>query len=294
MDLKNILREIEQADAEVFEKLSGRRQVLKSFGGKVAVAALPLALGSMFKKAYGKSTDTVVATLNFLLELEYFEYNYFHTGMSTGSNSTTYLIPVADRGGFQQVEDQDQAHINFLRTTIATLGSTPFTPKFYTGDPVTGNPYSPASYDFTAHSAYPVFSQYASFLVVGQAFKDTAVRAYQGQLPNLLANTNSILTQALQINSVEARHASFIRLLRRFYNLAPYDQAIKPWITDNIPASIPLQPHYLGEDNTIQKGIDITSLPGVTGTLSHTAATEAFDEPLDKATVTNLLASFKL
>ena len=75
MDLKNILQEIEKADPEVYEKLSDRRGILKSFGSKVAVAALPFALGSLFKKVYGKNTDTVVAALNFARELEYFEYN---------------------------------------------------------------------------------------------------------------------------------------------------------------------------------------------------------------------------
>ena len=294
MDLKNILQEIEKADPEVYEKLSGRRDILKSFGSKVAVVALPFALGSLFKKAYGKTTDTVVATLNFLLELEYLEYNFYHTAMSTGSNSTTYLIPQADRAGFQMVEDQERAHINFLRTTLDNMGAVPFTPKNYTGDPVTGNPYSPSAYDFTANGTFPVYTSYASFLQVAEALEDTGIRAYQGQLSNLLANTNGIMTQVMQINSVEARHASFVRLLRRFYNLAPYDQAVKPWITNNIPASIPLQANYLGEDNTIQKGQDITTIEGVSGNIPMTAATEAFDEPIDKATATSLIARFKL
>ena len=77
MNFKNILREIEKTDPEVYERLSGRRQVLKSFSSKVAVAALPLAIGSLFKKAYGKTADAngVINALNLALEMEYFEYN---------------------------------------------------------------------------------------------------------------------------------------------------------------------------------------------------------------------------
>jgi hypothetical protein len=294
MNFNNILQEIEKADPEVYEKLSGRRHILKSFGSKVALAALPLALGSMFKKAYGKTTDSVISSLQFALELEYFEYNFYHTANNTGSNTTNTLIPAADRAGFLLVENEEKAHINFLRTTIDTLGAVPFTPNYYTGDPITGNPYSPASYDFTAHSTFGTFSDYGSFLDLAIAFEDTGIRAYQGQIPNLLANDNDILTQVLQLSSVEARHASFARLVRRFYNTATFQIGTKPWITTNFPPAVPLQPNYMGEDNTVQRGVDITSLTGYTGTISNSAATEAFDEPMDKATVTSLLAQFKL
>src|ERR1700748_2808114 len=107
MNFKYILNEIEKADPEVYEKLSGRRHVLKSFGSKVAVAALPLAIGSLFKKAYGKTTDAVTSALNFALKLEYMEYNYYHVANNTGG-----LISAAELPGFQTIEAQELAHIN--------------------------------------------------------------------------------------------------------------------------------------------------------------------------------------
>ncbi|PQJ11862.1 dessication-associated protein [Flavipsychrobacter stenotrophus] len=294
MNFNHILQEIEKADPEVYEKVSGRRNILKSFGSKVALAALPIALGSMFKKAYGKTTGTVISTLQFALELEYLEYNFYHTGYNTGSNTTGSLIPANDRPGFAIIESEEKMHINFLRTTIDTLGAVPFTPNGYTGDPITGNPYSPASYDFTAHGAFTTFSNYGSFLDLAAALEDTGIRAYQGQLPNLLANTNGVLTSAMQIASVEGRHASFVRLVRRFYNTPSFQYGNKPWITTNFPPSVPLQPNYMGEDNTVQKGVDITTLTGFTGYITPAAASEAFDEPMDEATVRSLIASFKL
>ena len=103
------------------------------------------------------------------------------------------------------------------------------------------------------------------------------------------------LTTVLQILSVEGRHASHSRLMRR-QNAAPENP--KPWITNNIPINyVPFnafQNFYKGEDNVMQMGIDITALPGITGSLSETAATEAFDEPLDKATVLSYIAPFLL
>jgi orotidine-5'-phosphate decarboxylase len=49
---------------------------------------------------------------------------------------------------------------------------------------------------------------------------------------------------------------------------------------------------YANENNTVQNGVDITTLNAVNGTISITAAIEAFDEPLDKATVLNILVPF--
>lgn len=295
MNFNNILQEIAKTDPEVYEKISGRRQVLRNFSSKVALAALPIALGSMFKKAYGKtSTGTITSALQFALELEYFEFNYYHTGNNTGSNSTATLVPAADRPGFKLIEDQERMHINFLRTTLDTMGVVPFTPNGYTGDPITGNPYSPASYDFTARNTFNTFSDYQVFLDLAMAFEDTGIRAYNGQVPNLLGNTNDIMTQVLQINAVEGRHASFVRTVRRFYNAPSYNYGIKPWITTNFPPETALQENYLGEDNTIQRGVEITGLDGYNGKISAANASEAFDEPMDQSTVTSLLAQFKL
>ena len=290
MNFNNILKEIEQADPEVYEKLSGRRSVLKSFGSKVALAALPIALGSMFKKAYGKDTGTVISTLNFNLQIEFFQYNFYRSALATGNNTTSTLIPAADRPGFQMIESQELEHITFLRSLITTMGGVPFTPAHYSGtNAATSDPYSPASYDFTGSNTYAVFNSYAVFLELAQTFEDLGVRAYLGQMPNLVANTNDVMEQMMQINSVEGRHASFIRLIRRFSGAVDY---AKPLITNNAPPDVSLQPFYLGEDNTVQKGVNITALAGVSGTISESAATEAFDEPMDSTTVLSLLAPY--
>ena len=288
MNFNNILQQIEKADPEVYEKLSPRRQVLKSFGAKVALASLPFAIGGLFKKAYGSTgaATTVITALNFALELEYLEYNYYHTANNTGS-----LIPLADLPGFQTIEAHEKAHIAFLAAAVTSLGGVPYTPKYYNGSSSNPNPsYVPAAYDFTANGTYQVFNNYAVFLEIAQTFEDTGVRAYKGQLSNLLG-TAGVLTQALQIQSVEARHAAHIRLVRRFAGAIEYP---KPWITNNIPPITAVQTNYNGEDNTIQDGIAISILPGVNGTIPVTAATEAFDEPIDSTTVATSIAQFML
>lgn len=284
MDLKFILDEIEKADPEVYEKISPRRHVLQSFGSKVAVAALPFALGSLFKKAYGKTTDVVIDTLNFALTLEYLEYNFYHRC----NNTATLVIPGTDKPAFTTIEGHELQHVNFLRNAIHNAGGTPYTPNHYSGDAVTGDAYVPLAYDFTAGGAFPVYTSYATFLAVSQTFEDTGVRAYKGQAANL-QSSHDILTAALQIHSVEARHAAHVRLIRH-----KAGSAEKPWISGNTAPVAAVQANYNGEENVNQGGVTITSLAGVTGNVSALAATESFDEPLDKATVVTLVTPFFL
>jgi len=272
MNILNILEEIEKVDGEVYERLSPRRAAMKhfyGFGSKVAVAAVPLALGSMFKKAYGQAGSTSVAdVLNFALTLEYLEYYFYQQGVATSG-----LIPSgAPTGAITTIRDHELAHVNLLKGALTGLGVTPVA-------------FTAANFDYTAGGTFgTVFTNYPTFLAVAQAFEDTGVRAYKGQAGNLMS-APSVLQTALQIHSVEARHASHIRQMRK----APAGggvTALKPWITGANDSGVPqVAPVYNGEDNIVQGGVTITSL-GV----SVSAATECFDEPLTMAEV-NAIAS---
>lgn len=244
MNIYNIIQEIEKTDPELNEKLS-RRDLFKntsSFGKKVAIVALPLAFGGIFKKANAGTKESVTAVLNFALTLEYLECEFYRMGLAASG-----LIPADRKVIFTQVSKHETAHVEFLKGVITSLS---------------GTPVSKPTFDFTAKGAYPdVFSNYQTFLALSQAFEDTGVRAYKGRAGELMSN-DVVLTAALQIHSVEARHASMIRRLR----------AEKGWITGNTgsPAAV-----YEGEDNVVQGGANITSLG-----YSAAIATQAFDEPL--------------
>ncbi|MBX6379169.1 ferritin-like protein [Thermoflavifilum aggregans] len=276
MNMYRIFRAIEDIDPEVYERINTRREAMKEFahvGKKLSLAALPLALGAMLNKAYGQSNSTasVVDILNYALTLEYLEATFYSMGAAQGSA----LIPNAnDLTAIQKISADETAHVNFLKAVIPQLG---------------GTPVNKPNFDFTANGTFPdVFSNYQTFLAVAQAFEDTGVRAYKGQAANVISNS-TVLQAALDIHSVEARHASKIRLMRR---LNGFSSTVKPWITGNDTGGIgsSVQPVYAGEDNTIQAGVQITGIGGLS--ISASAASEAFDEPLDMQSVLAIASLF--
>jgi hypothetical protein len=129
------------------------------------------------------------------------------------------------------------------------------------------------------------------------------------------------LEAALNIHSVEARHNSHFRTVRRAIvansigsasapAIALYDNAPKSWISlidnggptapDNSkPASKVYGPgnpptgtpdaSYPSDDNVMQAGVDLTK---VNAAYTPAAVSEAFDEPLDPATVKTIALMF--
>ncbi len=92
------------------------------------------------------------------------------------------------------------------------------------------------------------------------------------------------LTPALQIHSVEARHASEIRRLR----------GLKGWITGKERgAGMPeaTQPVYDGEENVTQGGVDVTTL-GDGNPFGFESSTEAYDEPITADTAVAIASLF--
>ena len=282
MNLLNVIDEIEKTDPEIYERLDGRRAAIKkfaSFSGKVALTAIPIALGSMFKKSYGQTgTALILDVLNFALTLEYLEAEFYVRGLAAPG-----LIVTADRAAFQTISLHENAHVEFLRTTIVALG---------------GMPVAKPNFDYTAGNGSmtgpfaDVFSNYATYLAVSQTFEDTGVRAYKGQACNLMSS-NEVLRAALRIHSVEGRHAAHVREIRRRNGLlVPAGVLLQPWITLNQSgiASPLVQPSYNGEELTTQAGVNIVGIGGFNITAED--ASEAFDEPLTKAQVLAIVDPF--
>ncbi len=282
MNLQNIISEIESKDPEILDRLDTRRNAMKDFArvsGKVALASLPFALGSMFKKAYSSPTgtkDIIIDTLNFALTLEFIESYFYNQAVASGT-----VAAGGDTDAFTIIRDHEAAHVAFLTKAITAAGGTPVS-------------FTANQFDYTAQGTFPdVFTNYGTLLAVAQTFEDTGVRAYKGQAPNLITS-NDYLTAALQIHSVEARHAAHIRKIRRANGLlVPAGVTVKPWITLNQSGigTAAVQASYNGEDNVVQLGVNITNVGGF-AYIDANAASEAFDEPLSKTQVLAIVAPF--
>ena len=249
MNLFNLFSDIEKLDGDVAGRVEyyTRRNLFKLGRKATAAVATPAVLAASLNDAYAQ-TSTVTDVLNFALTLEYLEDEFYRTGLTTAG-----LIPAADQPIFAQISKHEAAHVTLLRGALGTAAVAKPTFRF-------GN----------AFSTYPVF------LASAQTFEDVGVRAYKGQAPALLGQ--AVLTTALQIHSVEARHAAIVRKIR----------GLKGWISD--PAEAPAAA-YAGEDNTTQAGVVLTGLPNVTG-LDAARSREAFDEILTKQAVLAIAASF--
>lgn len=280
MNFLNIMNHIEKADPEVYERLDTRRSAMKafsSFGSKLALSAIPIALGSMFTKAYAGtrgSKETVLEVLNYALTLEYLEAEFYATAVSKG----TALVPAgAPANAIMTIADHEAQHVAFLKAAITGAGGTPVSkPTFdFSGGKGSGTgPFKDA------------FSNYELFLAVAQTLEDTGVRAYKGRAAELVQG-GDVLTAALNIHSVEARHAAHIRSMRKSNGFAD----VKPWITGKESGVGDIvQASYNGEENTKQATIEIVNINGQS--ISAAAASEAFDEPLTKDEVLMIVDPF--
>jgi rubrerythrin len=276
MNIVNILEEIEKVDGEIYERLNPRRAAMKDFfnmGKKISLAALPLALGSVFQKAYGQSTPSAVTdVLNFALALEYLEYHFYNHALVAAPG----LIPSgAPTAAITTIRNHEDAHVKLLKGALGSAARAEIT---Y------------AMTDFTAGGLFtPVYTDYVTFLKVALGFEDTGVRAYKGQATVLKGN--SVLTTALQIHSVEARHASHIRQMLA----ANGATGLKPWISlgpggiANDTGVSAVDAVYVRENTDVQAGVTIT---GIANGVTKTAAVECFDEFLTKAEVVNIANLF--
>lgn len=276
MNLHHVLGEMEKADPEIYDRLNTRRTALRGFarmGSKIALAAVPVALGSMFKKAYGGTNDTVVEILNYALTLEYLEAEFYQ--MAIAKFAQIGVPAGAAQGAITTIGNHETAHVAFLKTAITTNGGVPVAKPTFDFSGGKGSGTGPFA---------TVFSNYNTFLAVSQTFEDTGVRAYKGRAAELVGG-GDLLTAALNIHSVEARHASHIRQMRKANGFAD----VKPWITLNNSGGAPAS-SYAGEEATTQAGIQVTGINGMA--ITAEAASEAFDEGLSKTQVLAIINPF--
>ena len=183
---------LDTIEPEVADRVvASRRDVFSKYGNLAVMGSAPLVLAMASTEAYaaGGLPQQVVDVLNFALTLEYLEAAFYSTG-----NKTKGLIPAKYKGLFRTIGAHETAHVKLLKGALGPAAVA--APKV----------------DFTAGGKYAdVFSNFDTFSTLSMTFEDLGVAAYKGQAGNLAGTP--VLTTALQIHSVEARHASAVRRL---------------------------------------------------------------------------------
>lgn len=174
-------------------------------GGTLAVALAGSPLFSGAKTVMAQSTTpaapnlTDIDILNYALTLEHLEAAFYVRGLNTFSRTDfTSARFIRGFGGriistvydyFRLIRDHEVTHVQTLISIIRGLG---------------GTPVGPCTYNFG-------YTNVDGFVAVAQALEDTGVMAYDGAVA--LIQSPDLQTAGATIATVEARHASYLRLL---------------------------------------------------------------------------------
>jgi hypothetical protein len=151
--------------------------------------------------------DTPIDVLNYALTLEHLEHAFYRDGLETFSAEDFAAAGFAPNvyEWFGLIRGHEEEHVKTITQVLTDLG----------GEPVTE-----ASYDFG-------YRDLSGFIRLAQVLENTGVGAYQGAARYLL-DEDALLTAALTIHGVEARHAAYINGLR---GQPPFPKAFNPTLT---------------------------------------------------------------
>lgn len=201
---------------EVAAEAPDRRRFLQ----KIGIAGAAMAGGAAMLSAQTASGITDADILNFALNLEYLEAEFYTlatTGKTidqaagiaiTGSGApgpttggqqvilfTTGLLPL-----IQEIAADEQAHVKLIRGALTAAGVTPIAKPAIN--------LSALGFGFVNQN---------DFLQLARIFEDIGVTAYAGAAG--LIQNNSILQTAAEILATEAEHSGSLRTLSAMWNL---------------------------------------------------------------------------
>jgi rubrerythrin len=209
-------REHEEGPSEAHQRLSSRRTFLSGSAKLLGGGALALGLGAAPAFAKGNEDDhddkkkqggkrnngssvSDVDILNYALVLERLEYEFYRRHLQRFSENKIEGASIFDGFGNKvrshiyenlvRIRNHEKTHVQTLIKVIKSLG---------------GKPVGESEYDFGVKSV-------ADFVATAQVLEDTGVMAYDGAIAYI--HRPGLQTAGATIATVEARHASYLRLL---------------------------------------------------------------------------------
>lgn len=156
------------------------------------------------------TTDELISVLNYALTLEHLENAFYRDGLAN------FTVDAFTDLGFQpsvldylaQIGTDEAAHVDTLTTVITSLG---------------GTPVAEGQYDISA-----AIADLTTYLATAMALENTGVSAYTGAAQYLISN-DELVTAALTIHGVEARHAAYLNILNEENPFpAAFDEPLTP------------------------------------------------------------------
>jgi hypothetical protein len=155
--------------------------------------------------------------VEYALTLEKLEADFYRRAIAATNSGSLSRVPQIAKAVLVSYGRDEAQHVTDLSAVLRSLG---------------GNPAKiviPANPNYRAILGRDPFANPADLLMAGQYVEDLGVAAYKGQVQNLLAAGEAgkvVLAAALEIHSVEARHAAGIRFLRQTL----LNVGVRPWI----------------------------------------------------------------
>jgi rubrerythrin len=206
--------EHEEGPSEAHQRLSSRRTFLSGSAKLLGGGALALGLGAApafakanndddeDKKQGGKRNNSGVSDvdiLNYALVLERLEYEFYRRYLEKYNERQIEGAAIFDGFGNKvrshiyenlvRIRNHEKTHVQTLIKVIKSLG---------------GKPVGDSEYNFGVNSV-------KEFVATAQVLEDTGVMAYDGAIAYI--HRPGLQTAGATIATVEARHASYLRLL---------------------------------------------------------------------------------